>query len=178
MNEMTLGLTEEQDKALNNLLLKAKKKGTTDADSIDLEDKILNETARLTEEEPMDNSNRFPTNNTYYEECVKDKIRQIFNNIVHSNESNESNSIDKTRMGNMANFSDYTTTPEGHKKRQESYNSPQTNEQADSQILYQTNTYVDENGDTQKCTEVAMKVDLSKFEFDFESDTEESARFC
>ena len=48
MNEMTLGLTEEQDKALNNLLLKAKKKGTTDADSIDLEDKILKKSQWIT----------------------------------------------------------------------------------------------------------------------------------
>ena len=40
--------------------------------------------------------------------------------------------------------------------------------------MYQQNTYTDENGETQTCTEVAMKVDTSKFDFDFDSDSDES----
>ncbi len=175
MSQSTFGLTAEQDKALEQLLLKGKT-GTTDGvDAIDLEDKILAETARLSEDTATSKITTFPTNKDYYEECIKEKILKMFESPEHISEHTERSSVDTKEMGNIANFSDYTTTADGHQKRKDGYNSPQTGEQAESQAIYQTNTYVDENGITQNCNEVAMKVDTSKFDFDFDSDSEESA---
>lgn len=77
-------------------------------------------------------------------------------------------------LGVNKQYEDITVTKEGFEQRKESYNSTETDKQAESPIMYQQNTYTDENGEPQKCVEVAMRFDTSKFDFDFESESEES----
>lgn len=176
MGVNALGLTDEQDKTLKQILLGADLGASTTEKGVTPEDRTMLETASETVE-PTGSSKilKFPTGKDYYRGAGADFVKQIFGGATHIKEGAESSSIPLKAFGNAGTYADYSTTEGGHRKRQESYNNPQTSEQAESPIMYQQNTYKDENGETQTCTEVAMKVDTSKFDFDFESDSDESA---
>ena len=155
----------------------------TDDDIDNIADNILNETEKACEKTAREyvdtpkteQTTRFSTGKDYFNEVNNDEVNQTFNNQIHTNEQAEKESVNTENYGKGANFSDYSTTQAGHQKRQTSYRSSNTNEQAENPIMYQKNSFTDEDGNNQQYMEVAMKVDTSKFDFDFESDSEESA---
>lgn len=187
------GLTDDQESNLREILLGSSVSRVdtelvsdiTDGDenggkpvSRDLEvENLLNDASDSVDESDITKSDKivfFPLGKDYAKRVTPSFINDLFSGATHINEGKEESCISKKTFGNAGNYADFTTTEEGHRKRSESYNSPTTSEQAESPIMYQQNTYTDENGETQTCTEVAMKVDTSKFDFDFDSDSDES----